>query len=364
MDHRDRHQGGYDQGSRRRPDSDEPRGGGRPPEDARFGQGGQSGQAGYGDSNYAQGRLSQSSGRGPQALGQSGNLRSHEDNGGYAGGWQGGQGPGGYGYGYGFGAPEGSGGHDQGGGRARGGGQGGDIGFGEGGAFQQGWGGQSDHQRREIGHEGHSGGSYAQGDYAQSARRSQNRDDQHYAGGLHQDQGGQGGYSGHDASPGHDHEPDLCALEEKPARRAGPGAPGAAHRAGEGVGRALRPVPRAQRSRFHNEFEDWRSQQRAQNPGDGKRELMAQGSSGGSTGGNISGGADLENERDKSLSSPGGSLATDRTGVGDLTPADTANGGGAGMKGRGAVGGSSATMAANTAGPARPTPRRARATRA
>jgi hypothetical protein len=79
------------------------------------------------------------------------------------------------------------------------------------------------------------------------------------------------------------------------------------------------------RTKFGREFEDWRSQRQSGSKG------VEQGSSGGNTGGNISAGSgsDRDEERSKALSSPGGgTLPTDRTGVGDLNP--TAPDGGAG----------------------------------
>jgi hypothetical protein len=84
----------------------------------------------------------------------------------------------------------------------------------------------------------------------------------------------------------------------------------------------------------------------------------ASGSTGGSTGVNIgspASAADRDDERDKSLSSPGGSGPTDRSGVGAPEGVTTEPNGGAGMRGAGGTDtGSSGTMAEGSAGQGAP----------
>jgi hypothetical protein len=235
-----------------------------------------------------------------------------------------------------------------------------DIGFGQGGAFQQGWGGQSDRQRHDMGHGDHAnhpgqgGGTYGQGQFGAGSRRSEFRDEQRYSGGLHQNQSDRGGFAGmfgggrdHD----HDHEPDyvhykssrLADLDREHHERR------TAHE--RELDEHYNEFRQHKRSKFSREFEDWRTQRQSGDQG------MTQGSSGGNTGTNLSSatGFDRDEERSRSLSSPGGApLPTDKTGVGDLNP--TAPEGGAGMKGAGAVGGSPTTAAVGSAGAGAPNP--------
>jgi hypothetical protein len=394
MDDRERHQGGD---WRRHPEQERERSGGRPGEEPQFGRPGQAGYGfGYGegspDGSRGQDQRSERQDHGQGGSGQGGGgqrgpagaqaFAQGQGGGGYpgsqySGGPQGGgrygeegryagQGQGGYSQGEGRGGYPGSqysGGPQAG---ARGGGQSGaDIGFGQGGAFQQGWGGQSDHQRRDMDHGDHpnhpgaGGGTYGQGQYGAGARRSEFRDEQRYNAGLHQDQDAPRGFAGHGASRGdlagqdHDHEPDyvhykrsrLEALDREHHEKR------TAHE--RELDEHYGQFREHKRTRFGREFEDWRSQQQGQRTEGATG--MTQGSNGGGTVGNLGSGSakDGDEERDKSLSSPGSTGATDMSGVGGQ---GAAIGGGAGMKGAGAVGGSSDTMAAKTAGPGAPNP--------
>lgn len=346
------HQGGRD---------DDRHEGRRQTEQRRFGQ---SGQAGFGESDYAHG-LSQSSGYGTSALGVGrsdawgqtsgygqGYRTSDHDRGRIGGDWAGDRSEGarsdeGSSYGQSGGRYAGAGAdrfgqRDQGGRYRRGrGGRGGEApGFGQGGAYQTGYGGQSDRQMRDEDrgehrgdqergffsrdrdHDEHrAGGTYAQSDWSGGARRSDYRDEQRYSGGMHQNQGGYTGFSGYGSAnrDEDDHEPDykhwkssqLADMDREHHEKR--------NKHESDWDKDYKSFREHKRTKFGHEFEDWRKQNSAQNA------TSTTGDAGGSSGSNATG---------SGLS--GGAT-------------DTTSGGGAGLRGAGAAGGSSATMASGSA---------------